>query len=165
CSEFVFRAYDEALPEANDVYSLAINMASPRALAGTRAALPPPTRGRGIEAGSLLDFASTPGVRAVVPRAPAAPPVEPLEALGERYLQQVITARSAEKLAGADVAEVVPDIRRFANAWYAAAPPAAFAMRGPQSTLEHLVQTAADFVTPGDLLHTTSLFTVGDVKS
>lgn len=72
CSEFVFRTHDEALPEADDDYSLAINPATPHALAGPRAVVAGPPCGRGIEPGSLPDLASA--RRGTTPKAATSDP-------------------------------------------------------------------------------------------
>lgn len=63
CSEFVYRSYDEAMPELGDVYSLRINEFLPADVFGVpfsvtharaRAAAVPVVRGQGIHAESLL---------------------------------------------------------------------------------------------------------------
>lgn len=164
CSEFVYRCYDEALPDGDDVYTLSIDLATPR-LRGGPAHLP---RGRGIEAGSILEVAQTPAVRAV--RRSGPPPAttgETLAVLGARYLQELPAARSMDRLSPADVADLAPSLERFAEAWQAAAAPGAAppgARARGEPALDVLARAAADFVTPGDLLKSPSLFEVGDLK-
>ncbi|MEJ7812572.1 MAG: hypothetical protein WKG32_19325 [Gemmatimonadaceae bacterium] len=75
CSEFVYRCYDEALPEMGDPYALRINMLpftpapSRSAPAGAMAVPAPaapaaaPLRGQGIHPDSLLAWAATPAGR------------------------------------------------------------------------------------------------------
>jgi hypothetical protein len=175
CSEFVFRAYDEALPEPGDAYAIDVDLATPRAGPGLRGPAVPVGRGRGIQPGSLLDTALLPSVRAagLGARAVAAAPEpepEPLEALAEQYLREAVdpavapATRGAGTLSPADVAAIFPEVVRFAEAWAAATATEAPAVRARGGALDLLARTAADFVTPGDLHHSSSLFTVGDVK-
>jgi hypothetical protein len=172
CSEFVYRCYDEALPASDDVYALAIDLATPRSRGARPAVLVDVPRGRGVEPGSILDVASSPAIRGLARRAAPAPVTESLEELARRYLDETVKARSAERLTPADVAELAPSIDGFAEAWRAAGGAAAVPAAGPAlrgardatSALDALTRTAADFVTPGDLLKTTSLYELGDVK-
>ena len=181
CSEFVYRCYDEALPDPVDVYSLRVGEmtvvpppeAGATAFAFGLSVAPPRARGRGVHPHSLLavEMARRLGVSpAAAPEAVSVPePVSAaeLDGLIARYLEEV---QAAPPLATAEAAGVSGDldaaVERFARAYYAAtAGPAkeavALSSAGP---MEHLFRTAADFVTPGDLLNTQSLVTIGEVR-
>jgi hypothetical protein len=182
CSEFVYRAYDEALPEIDDPFSLRIR-AFMRAFAQGPAAAPPggEPRGLGVHPQSLLAFLSSesssiwleeptgPGPREA-PISFAAGESQ-IEALIETYLDEArsepdMAARSMSE--GASIEELAASTRQFAAALYEAThheatmdlePTVSFSSRSPMNL--HLFQTAADFVTPADLYRTQSLFLVG----
>jgi hypothetical protein len=98
-----------------------------------------------------------------------------LEDLAERYLGAVKTpvpqARTLE--ASLRSPEMLEAISRFLSAWYQAFPPAREKkkIRGKRSAkevdwgeaLKRFLETTADFVTPGDLLHCQDLFSVGSL--
>jgi hypothetical protein len=182
CSEFVYRAYDEALPEIDDPFSLRIR-AFARAFAQGPVAAPPggEPRGMGVDPQSLLAFLSSEssGVWLEEPAGPSpreAPlsfaAAEPqLDALIETYLEEArsepdMAARSMSE--GPSIEELSASTRRFAAALFEAThdqasrdlgPTVSFSSRSP--TNMYLVQAAADFVTPADLYRTQSLFLVG----
>jgi hypothetical protein len=189
CSEFVYRAYDEALPEIDDPYSLRINEMV-RAVLGampgvaTRSGVPLSIpRGQGVHPESLLAFLSSESSGAWLggpagPRPRAAPVPQPvdeaeIEELIAGYLDEVrqeAPAARARRAAppGAGVEELYVATERFATSLYAAthdeeataaAARSARAARSPVNA--YLFQTAADFVTPADLYRTQSLFLVG----
>lgn len=178
CSEFAYRCYDEALPQPVDVYSLQIGEmmvlappeASSTAFAFGLAVAAPRVRGRGVNPHSVLatQMARRRDATALAESAsiPAPVPEAELEGLIKTYFAEV---QEAQPMAAAE-AGPTPDldaaVERFARAYHAAtAGPAegaiSFSSAGP---MEHLFRAAADFVTPGDLLHTQSLVTMGEVK-
>ncbi|MBN1640405.1 MAG: hypothetical protein JXA09_04145 [Anaerolineae bacterium] len=184
CSEFVFRAYDEALPEAEDVFTLRISGLEIAPLMG---AMAPARLAQGIHPESLLAFlAATPSSAWVSPPAPLAyaeAEVEPerddaaLEEAIEQYLAEVrMGPQGLAELAGAAPPDVtVEDLKaatdRFAVRLYDAMypePEAALAAVGGAGALsmatENLLEVAADFVTPGDLFKSPSLFALDRVK-
>jgi hypothetical protein len=181
CSEFVYRSYDEALPGPVDVYSLSVGEMAlvPPPEAGAAAfalglsVASPAARGRGVHPHSLLavEMARRRGAGPQVEAAPAPAP-EPvtqaeLDGLITRYLEEVkATLPAATPEAAAVSGELDAAVEAFARTYFAAtAGPAAEAVAlSTAGPMEHLFRTAADFVTPGDLLNTQSLVTVGEVK-
>jgi hypothetical protein len=190
CSEFVFRCYDEALPDAEDVYTLAINgLARPfiAARASRTAGAALPGKGRGIHPESLLAWSASPASlhwAAGAPTRAAARrrPVDDREL--ERQIQNYLESarRRAAVAARPRPGESVSDedlrasVNRFAIAHYQAhARTATRAGRARTKAdvsvataavtpIQHLSQVAADFVTPGDLLQSDSLATLGRIQ-
>jgi hypothetical protein len=191
CSEFVYRAFDEAMPEVTDIYSLWINRVTAPAGGMARAVSPDqlgapqlvPVRGQGIHPQSLLALVNANagsdwmGPARTEPllaaREVADEDVEQLEALVETYLKEVqvdpseVTPRAAPEPSLVDLQEAT---QQFAANLYTAAhpeddrmrtvsPPAAAAMAA-----NYLIQAAADFVTPGDLYKTQSLYELGRIE-
>jgi hypothetical protein len=195
CSEFVYRAYDEALPELDDVYSLRINefvpadaMGAPAGAAGARAI--PALRGQGIHPQSLLALLasnssevwirSTAAPRRRAMREVAPPGVPAVEELVQQYLQEVkaepATIRALGRARAADVTveELRAAVDAFAVSLYKTSQPEPVAERavermavlGSRSpAYKYLFRTVADFVTPGDLLKTQSLYRLGRLVS
>ncbi|HSK79927.1 MAG TPA: hypothetical protein VLQ45_25970 [Thermoanaerobaculia bacterium] len=179
CSEFVYRAYDEALPDAQDKYSLRIGGSD---LESFGRAARGPAGGQGIHPESLLGQAVLhPEILSRGPsleRAAVQPRIDLETALNE-YLREVqepvseLEGSPAAPLADPQIAAAIED---FAAALYRAEEPADTERLSPRrnlsleavgvpSALQHLYRTAADFVTPGDLLKTQSLFSVGRLQS
>ena len=178
CSEFVYRCYDQALPEAQDVYALEINRfpreGAPPGVRGRAAARAAAPHGRGVHPDSLLSWRLSAGARGVAfaPRAarrrkaPAPPDVAEVEKLAERYLNDLQGVRvrgAAPKVSDEDL---IASIDAFAVAYLrprarAGRVPAAL---GPEVAVRGLMDTVPDFVTPGDLLSSGSLYTVGDLE-
>jgi len=183
CSEFVYRCYDEALPDPVDVYSLQVGEmtlvpppeAGATAFAFGLSVAPPRARGRGVHPHSLLavEMARRIGAPPQLEATPSPSLVpEPvaaaeLDSLITKYFEEVqATPSLATPEAAAVSADLDAAVARFARTYYmATAGPAkeavALSSAGP---MEHLFRTAADFVTPGDLLNTQSLVTIGEVK-
>lgn len=188
CSEFVYRCYDEALPASDDEYSIEVNPYPSLAAAAVRGLAPTGrARGKGIHPDSLLVLtasSTTKAWRARPTRAPVAGAATGeideagLNALIAVYLDEATETaprgKSRSRLPAAVVRATDDDVRaavlRFASAWMAVPGAPAVrggtvvaATRGGTRPLDHLLRTAADFVTPGDLLHSESLLTVGDL--
>jgi hypothetical protein len=168
CSEFVFRCYDEALPEALDMFSLSLQRE-----VTTEALQQPARRVRmdRVHPESVLAAvvqSRQPRRRATVQPESAAP--SNLTPLIQRYLREV-KEPSVEAMPMTSVAdaEVRAAVSRFAASWRGATsmgtqkvtPEAA----GSDSALTSLYKTAADFVTPGDLLQSESLMTLGRLSN
>ncbi|MFH1085414.1 MAG: hypothetical protein V1772_06605 [Chloroflexota bacterium] len=188
CSEFVFRAYDEALSALHDRYALRVNRAMAGDLAETvdaqgSAGVAPRLsgpRGQGIHPDSLLAVVSMAPGEGWMPRLPAeelawareAPPVSD-EQLDEQllaYLAEVRTDEPALAVEEVTLDDLVAATDRFAYGVYQATH-AAEAERleaeapdlASMLITDNLFRTAADFVTPADLLRTPSLFRLGRV--
>ena len=101
-----------------------------------------------------------------------------LDELGDRYLEELkrkpeAKARAFEQEAAIRDTEMLAGVRKFSEAWYRATVTArpraleswsARAAKGETPTaLDHLLRTAADFVTPGDLYTCGNLFSVGKI--
>jgi hypothetical protein len=165
CSELVYRGYDEALPEPTDVYS--IELRRPSAVPSFAAV------SRSAEPGSVLDFLLGPAGRAVAPAGVAfAPPPQPpavtdaeVEEVARAYVEEARGAASDASAFGAVVMgeEVRRSVERFAVAWSAAREPAA-AEFSPAVALGVLDQAVPDFVTPGDLYMSPTLYRVGRLE-
>jgi hypothetical protein len=210
CSEFVYRAYDEALPEAGDIYSLRIRESTllPRTSGVMRGLdLTPPLHGQGIHPESLLAWIGPPEQRSWSGtrfRSPAALEVDEslafslapstddalpsastpeLDTLIDRYLEEAkqppTRTRSVRAADAVSDEELQAAVDRFALSLYAAdtgdretaldlstrgrgrTRSAARTRSDLPSAFQHLFSTAADFVTPGDLLKSDSLYTLG----
>ncbi len=188
-SEFVFRAFDEAVPEPEDAYKLSINRPPDLIesgigtgvnleLAGAGGASG--LKGQGVHPQSLLAFHTSPAGNAWLN-----PPVETpfevvvqpevelaqLESMVDGYLAEVQAdapeALSSYALPEATLDDLQGSINRFAANLYTAAHPdmeelPAFGAPSATKMMDaYLMQTAADFVTPGDLYKTQSLFQLG----
>lgn len=192
CSEFVYRAYDEALPGPHDVYSLWINrLFAPAAglvrmaASGPEGGLPPaPPKGQGVHPQSLLALVSSSSGGAWVgpsraePLFAAAAPtevdVDALEAMVEDYLDEVQAAPQALPMMAAAPETSLEDLRdatqAFATRLYKAAHPqdeqlmTMSAPAGDATVSMYLNQVASDFVTPGDLYKTQSLYELGKIE-
>ena len=170
CSEFVYRCYDEALPEAADVYSLEVNP-FPRGAppAGRRAAAAAPVRGRGVHPDSFLAWRLAAGLAAPRQRGlraagpPTPPSDEELAELAERYLAEAcgeaVRAR-APRVADSDLAASIDNFALSLQPKRRTRLPEPLAR---EVAVRDLLATAPDFVTPGDLLSTESLFSVGEL--
>lgn len=188
CSEFVYRAYDEALPGPDDQYSLWVNRLQAAAAAavpfgaaalGMPPVAPRPVRGQGIHPESLLALlnstsgctwigAPVPGVAFAAMERPE-PDEEELDATIDTYLEELRRPPDVER--GCPDPAVLPDLRdathHFATRLYATSGEGVGEVRtlGATSTAamvgRYLTQTLADFVTPADLYQTQSLYVVG----
>ncbi|MDX9953704.1 MAG: hypothetical protein RBT75_06400 [Anaerolineae bacterium] len=187
CSEFVFRSYDEALPAPNDPYSLWISSLVYSAAPSTRMpppdarafSTPPPSRGQGIHPQSLLALLSTSSADTWLGPPPAKSPpsreADPgaLESAIETYLSEVQAPPGEHFAPGKGPAPTLEDLREatdhFAAQLYAAAhpgePPSRAQDAPPAVLRETLLRAAADFVTPGDLYKTQSLFLLGKIET
>jgi len=166
CSEFVFRSYDEALPDALDLFSLSIRReVTPEGIRQPAARV----KVDRVHPESVLAAVMEqhrPRRRAVSEE--AAVPVNPTPLI-QRYLREVKEpgTEAVAPVAVAD-AEVTAAVTRFAAAWQKAKEAGAGQVSpesaDPGRALTHLYRTAADFVTPGDLLKTESLMTLGKLS-
>jgi hypothetical protein len=178
CSEFVYRAYDEALPDAIDQYSISISGSLLRGRVRGIA--------RGVHAASLLQWAtlhdsrldrrkSGRGVR------PSAQPgaAMPMDEALRSYLAYPGQRRGLRPAPSVDDDELVRLVDRFAIRYSQvnktrapaksirpgrATAAARFGLGSADGALASLWHAAADFVTPGDLERSDSLMKVGAVK-
>jgi hypothetical protein len=162
CSEFVYRCYDEALPDALDLFTLSLRREVTPEIARQPAARVKVDRVHPESVLATVIQRQTRRPRST-PRAEAAEPAT-LNQLIQRYLGQVkepsVEAAITTGVADSDVTAAVV---RFAAAWWTAREPrhATLETADPNVTLTQLYSTAADFVTPGDLLKSESLMTMG----
>jgi hypothetical protein len=127
-------------------------------------------RGKGLHPDSLLAWRLTSGPASPRPRglravAPLAPPSdEELAGLAERYLAEArgetVRAR-APRVADADLAASIDNFALSLQPRRRARLPEPLAR---EVAVRDLLATVPDFVTPGDLLHTESLVSVGDLE-
>jgi hypothetical protein len=178
CSEFVYRCYDEALQEHDDVYSLRVGEMSlepPSAgvdipFATGVSATSSARRGRGVHPHSLLAWTIAHQRWAEPAFASPAPPEkvtdEELDTLTGQYLKEAGQAGTPPAFAAGDDPDLSAAVERFAFAFYGATKgvPTSAVSFTSSDPFQHLFRTAADFVTPGDLLRSESLFTLGEVK-
>jgi hypothetical protein len=161
CSELVFRCFDEPHPGS-------IRIAEPErafaAAAPARLALDSKV-GHGIEEGSVLHLLSTKGVTA-----PQAPRLA-IRANAELTLEQLVRQYLRETTLNVGEGELQIDpmleasIVVFAAADQRARGGGATSLRAatPESAVDSFMTTARDFVTPGDLLTSPSLASLGQI--
>ena len=188
CSEFAYRVYDQALPEADDAYS--IRLGRPVSYVGSSASgdelyaldvhehVP---LAQGIHPASWLGLLAAPASNEWILSSGDTDVLE--EAPQESAVDNLVSAYLAEiqDADPPDLAEVaVPMVSlgelraatdRFAAAYYEAGYLQEAMILGEADSLstksaayDHLFVTAADFVTPGDLLHSSSLYPVGRLQ-
>lgn len=190
CSEFVYRDYDEALPDRVDPYTIEIEplwpaAARPRLLGRRRRAEKAVAAGH-IHPESLLgqlqaetgDLRMAIGTTKALAAAPAETSEAALDTMIAAYLGEesgTLPKTAAVAAAGPEV--TMPDLRdavgAFANSLHDAtdagrklgrgafAAPSAGVCATPADTL---VEISADFVTPGDLWRSPSLITIGELR-
>jgi hypothetical protein len=174
CSEFVYRCYDEALPAPDDVYTLEIDALAPAAGRRRASAALPGGRGRGIHPESLLAWALAPSSRAWAPAPPPAAGRPPsrrapgeegsIDGIARQYLEELSGARPPSRRAPPrDDVELRSAVLRFALALQGpeGLGGGAALRRAARTPLEGLAYRAADFVTPGDLAKSPSLYDAG----
>ncbi len=187
CSELVYRSYDEALPENSDIYSLRINelpilrnlvFAVPESSSGVVSAMGLTARGQGVHPQSLLALVASEPNRAWMMVEPdvlnlaaldrPAPSQAEVENLIEQYLEEVKSESHFVAPIEVPLNELRNSVHNFGLRLYEARKsPAttshmAFLTFTPNSSIfQHLFQTASDFVTPGDMVRTQSLFSLG----
>jgi hypothetical protein len=169
CSEFVFRAYDEADPRPHDAYEIEVD--GTRSDAIRSLGTPRVARGRGIHPDSILAMVlhSPAGVRPPSDSI-AADDATPLDVLIDQYFAEIRSGPPTDVVAAApSAADVKPSVDRFALALTHAemTPRMAVDALGQSAALsvayQHLTDRVGDFVTPGDLYRSQSLHAVGDL--
>jgi hypothetical protein len=186
CSEFVFRAYDEALPEKDDPYSLAIeSQADGRLKRGfsllKRRRREPersvPTVHPESLIGTMMAKGETPETliaAAAKMSSPVSAPDHDLDRFIQAYVEEPVDAMSPSLPTSTAVADVSQDelldsarslIARLSEAAERKAALSQRLLGIPRAEVDAAPQTladvAADFVTPGDLWKSSSLKTVG----
>lgn len=189
CSEFVYRDYDEALPDKVDPYSIEIEplwpaAARPRLLGRRRRAEKAVAAGHSHPE-SLLgqlqaetgDLRTAIGTTKALAAAPAETSEAALDAMIAAYLgDESGTLRKSATAAGAGQEVTMSDLRdavgAFAKSLHDATDGcrklgrgafAAFADPACATPADTLLEISADFVTPGDLWRSPSLSTVGQL--
>lgn len=185
CSEFVYRAFDEAEAEIKDAYSITIPGMLPLPEEQARRASVDVTMGsRNVHPESLLALFGTPassawmepetGTRATAPvqeglRGAALP-----DELIAAYLEEVETGETSSEYQRVTLEEVRAAADRFVRSLYESAsrPEGDRAPAMPMGESEersvayqYLFQAAADFVTPRDLYTTDSLILLGTIDA
>lgn len=191
CSEFVYRCYNEALSSSIDPYSLDINPFPMKArIIGEK--LPHTgmhrdsllawvtdvtTQKKAVSSELMLSFESLRGKKKILPKGTQEKNFASMsiDNLIKHYLQETKgPLRSTFDIeASIRSAEMLVSINKFAEAYYQASTKKA-ARAGKTLTvktvegdiptaLSHLLDTVADFVTPGDLLNCHNLYSVGEM--
>jgi len=168
CSEFVFRCFAEAVGGEQDPYTIRIDTMDESILFAA-------PKGRGIDPESLLAWRLD--ATGEVWRAPAMEQELPekkateaeIEQLAEIYLKEVRTDREAAPVAQVSDRALRGSLDQFAEALHRSLTtgreiPETKEKVGP-APLETLANVASDFVTPGDLARTDSLFDIGRLKN
>ena len=161
-AQLVWRCYEDALPEASDVYTVRLNELRNLEVVSGVPVVPGAgvarRLGRGVHPESVLAWAAQPLVRSRLgSTAPAGKP-PPLEELLASYQQEVRAGAQATHPARAEGDALLSSLQAFAVALGGRNPPLARSVLPPQ--LEMLFRSAADLCTAGDLLRSEDLFTL-----
>jgi hypothetical protein len=192
CSEFVYRCYDEALPTSTDPYSLEINPLTVKTRSsGERPpqpglqrdsllvwAMDVTTPQKGVSSELMLSFEGLRGKKKALPKAPEEKRLASMS-LDDLIKQYLLESKKPPSRSALDMEasirspEMLESIRRFSGAYYQASMRKGKRAAGPltrkaeeediPTVLTHLLDTVADFVTPGDLLNCQSLYSVGEI--
>ena len=161
-AQFVWRCYEDALPEESDVYTVRLNgihylemVSGVPMVPGAGVAR---RRGRGVHPDSVLTWAAQPAIRARLGSARAGDAPPPLEASLARYREEVRSDLTVGLPERAQSDALLASLQKFAAAWSGKDPPIARGPLPPQ--LEMLFRSAADLCTAGDLLRSEDLFTL-----
>jgi hypothetical protein len=176
-SELVYRCFQQAVPEAKDLYAIEINTlpGTSRGLAAAPGHFPGFSRGRGVHADSLLAWRLSTSARSwnqpprihhpSGPQKTVPPTLDEIEGLVQRYFAEVrgealpgvVPAVADETLIGAIDAFALAVRQRRPGGELGGVLAGEIAAWG-------LFDTQAHFVTPGDLYQTESLFTLGPLR-
>jgi len=179
CSEFVFRCYDEADPRPDDPYSLKISGRPPRNY--WLHAMPATAAAAAIDAESLLGMLVAKPATTGIPALPLersylaveriAPKQSKIDALIRQYVGKAEPQKPPPAEEEVDLAQLQDAVHNLALWVYEAAGHEVdrgllethpYSIRSP--SFSHFLQIAADFITPGDLLKTPSLETLGMLR-
>ena len=191
CSEFVYRCYNEALSSSIDPYSLDINPFPITArISGEK--LPHTgmhqdsllawvtdvtTQKKSVSSELMLSFESLRGKKKILPKGTQEKNFASMSMndLIKHYLQETKRPlRSTFDIeASIRSAEMLVSINKFAEAYYKASMKKtkwvikSTTMKAEKgeipAALSHLLDTVADFVTPGDLLNCHNLYSIGEM--
>jgi len=161
--QFVWRCYEDAMPEPADVYTLHLNdlhnLEVVAGVPGEPGAGVARRRGRGVHPESLLAWVAQPLMRSRLATASSAVAADELDAALERYQREVREASPAVQPSRTDGDALLASLHKFATRWSGSAAPAlAKGVLPPH--LELLFRCAADLCTAGDLLRCEDLFTI-----
>lgn len=161
-AQFVWRCFDDALPEQNDVYTLRINdLQNFEVVAGVPAnpgAGVSRRYGRGVHPESTLAWAAQPLIRPRLATATGAPVPADLVRACAAWIEECHGGTVAGAPARAEGDALLVSLQKLAHAWSGAQP--ALAKGTLPAQLELLFRSAADLATPGDLMRCEDLFTV-----
>lgn len=161
-AQLVWRCFEDALPDASDVYTVRLNELQNLEVVSGVPVVPGAgvarRLGRGVHPESVLAWAAQPLVRTRLgSTAPAGKP-PPLDQLLASYREEVEAGARAPPPARAEADALLSSLQAFALAFGGAHPPLARSVLPPQ--LELLFRSAADLCTAGDLLRSEDLFTL-----
>ncbi|HUJ25362.1 MAG TPA: hypothetical protein VLW85_05050 [Myxococcales bacterium] len=161
--QFVWRCYEDALPEPSDVYTLHLNdlhnLEIVAGVPGEPGAGVSRRSGRGVHPDSLLAWAVQPLMRSRLAAAVAADAPPPLEELLMRYEQEMGDGIPAAMPGRAEADALLASLQRFAAAWSGGK--ASTYARGPlPAPLEMLFRATTDLCTAGELLRCEDLYTL-----
>ncbi|MFP5223245.1 MAG: hypothetical protein ACLGSA_13220 [Acidobacteriota bacterium] len=171
CSEFVYRCYDQALPEARDVFCVEI-------MGRTYSTGLSSSRWSSIHPLSLLTlFSPSSPLNAFLPRSPKDLDNRPddvtdagVEDMAREYLKQLELPLIDEDPKGTELESIRTSLFRFASVLHLALtgdplePGLGMRALGADSPkFKALLGVEADFVTPGDLLKSPSFYEVGQL--
>ena len=161
--QFVWRCYEDALPEPSDVYTLHLNdlhnLEVVAGVPGEPGAGVSRRSGRGVHPQSLLAWAAQPLMRGRLAAAVAADAAPPLDEALQRYEQELHDGIPAAMPGKAEADALLASLQRFAAAWAGGGAPVV--ARGPlPAALEMLFRGAAGLCTSGDLLRCEDLYTL-----
>jgi hypothetical protein len=161
-AQFVWRCYEDALPEPSDVYTVRLNdlhnlevVSGVPVVPGAGVAR---RLGRGVHPESLLCWASQPMVRSRLGTAATPDAAQPLDQALATYAREVLETAQGAAPSRAEADAMLVSLQKFAAAWSGDSPAIARGALPPQ--LELLFRGAADLCTAGDLLRSEDLFTV-----
>jgi hypothetical protein len=161
-AQFVWRCYEDALPEASDVYTVRLNELHNLEVVSGIPMVPGAgvarRLGRGVHPESLLAWAAQPLVRSRLGSTTRSSAVPPLDEALARYQLEVRDGAPALQPGRAEGGELLASLQIFALAFGGAHP--ALARSKLPAPLEMLFRSAADLCTAGDLLRSDDLFTL-----
>lgn len=161
-AQYVWRCYEDAIPEPSDVYTVRLNDLHNLEVVSGIPVVPGAgvarRLGRGVHPASLLCWASQPVVRSRLGTTSAAFAPPPLEQALATYQREVREGATAAQPDRAEADALLHSLQTFAVGFSGVSPPIARGALPPQ--LEMLFRGAADLCTAGDLLRSEDLFTV-----
>jgi hypothetical protein len=161
-AQFVWRCYEDALPEASDVYTVRLNELRNLEMVSGMPMVPGAGAarrlGRGVHPESLIAWAAQPLVRSRLGSTTRSSAVPPLDEALARYQLELREGAPTVPPERAEDDELLASLQIFALAFAGARPP--LARSKLPAPLEMLFRSAADLCTAGDLMRSEDLFTL-----